>query len=76
MAMPLKHTHSMTLRLTPELRDGIDKWARKHGLSRTEAIRRLVEQALRLNARLPELIDKGAEVQRLLAKGGQKSTKV
>ena len=50
--MPLKHTHSMTLRLTPELRDGIDKWARKRRLSRAEAIRRLVEQALNLDARL------------------------
>ncbi len=52
MARPLKHTHSMTLRLTPELRAGIDKWARKRRLSRAEAIRRLVEQALYLDARL------------------------
>ncbi len=71
----MKHAHSRTLQLTPELRAGIDKWARKRRLSRAEAIRRLVEQALNLDARLPELINKGAEVQRMLAKGNEKATK-
>ena len=51
--------------------EAIDAWraAQRPIPSRAEAIRQLVDQALTLNARLPELVDKGAEVQALLAKG-------
>ena len=69
MAKPKIHTIRRTLRLSPALQAAIEKWARKRKVSRAEAIRQLVDQALTLNARLPELVDKGAEVQALLAKG-------
>jgi metal-responsive CopG/Arc/MetJ family transcriptional regulator len=46
MAMPLKFTQNTLLRLTPALHVAIDKWAKQHKLSRAEAIRQLVEQAL------------------------------
>jgi hypothetical protein len=47
MARPLKFTYSMVLRMTPEVRASVQKWATNRGISQAEAIRQLVDQALR-----------------------------
>jgi hypothetical protein len=47
MAKPKIHTIRRTLRLSPALQADIEKWARKRKISQAEAIRQLVEQALK-----------------------------
>lgn len=68
MAKPSKR--NTTVRMSPEQRREVDAWATKRGLNRAEAIRQLVDLALTMNAKLPEIKCRGAEVQRMLDRTG------
>lgn len=61
----------MTLRLKPELKSAVDAWAKKRGVTRAEAIHRLLDQALSQEATLKELVERGADVQRMLDRAEQ-----
>jgi len=42
---------NIPVRLTPEILDAVDAWADRSNISRSEAIRRLIEQALVIHQR-------------------------